>query len=94
MSKKVGLACSIRDCVQEAETREHRADVHSSLEKYIFFRFFFHNESGLGSAKIGSAKTISRPTYRNAGLFRQVPTLFDRLACIGSHALAVVRDGV
>ena len=29
-----------QDCLQKADTREHRADVHSNLEKYVFFRFF------------------------------------------------------
>ena len=48
----------------------------------------------LAPLKIGSTKTISRLIRRNAGLFQQVPTLFDRLACIGCHALALVRDGV
>ena len=91
--KKAGLACSVRGCVQKADTGEYRADVHSNLEKIVFFRFLSYNESGLGSAKCGSAKTISRLTRSRQGLFQQVPTLFDRLACIGSHALALVRDG-
>ena len=86
--KKAGHACSTRDCVQEADTREHRADVHSNLEKYVFFRSIFHNESGLGSAKIGSSKTISKPTGRNANMvcFNK----FQRSSTV-LHALALMR---
>ena len=29
-----------QDCLQKADTGEHRADVHSNIEKYVFFRFF------------------------------------------------------
>ena len=86
--KKAGHACSTRDCVQEADTREHRADFHSNLEKYVFFRSIFHNESGLGSAKIGSSKTISKPTGRNANMvcFNK----FQRSSTV-LHALALMR---
>ena len=61
MSKKVGLACSIRDCVQEADTREHRADVHSNLEDMFTFVFFFFSKMNLVLAplKIGSVRERS-----------------------------------
>ena len=54
----------------------------------FFFRSIFHNESGLGSAKIGSAKTISRPTCRNAN--KVCFNKFQRSSTV-LHALALMR---
>ena len=82
MESKTFAACTVRDCVAKADTRDLRADVHSNLEKYVFF-LFFYNESGLGSAK-----TISRLTRRNAG--KVCFNKFQRSSTV-LHALALMR---
>ena len=72
------------------ESRLWRASSGRQLEsrKLCDLSIFSSNESGLGSAKIGSAKTISRLTRRNAG--KVCFNKFERSSTV-LHALALMR---